>query len=489
MTRILAMMLLASSALAQIRMVALPGKSPLVTFRIVFLTGAASDPEDKPGLANLTAAMIAQGGTKDLTYKQIVDAMFPMATSVSSQVDKEMTVFSGTTHVDNLDAYYNLFRSMLLEPGWREDDFKRLKDDAVNYLRVGLRGNNDEELGKEALYGAIYEGTPYGHETVGTISALQKMTLDDVKQFYHDHYTQRAVIAGIAGGYPAKFVAQVTKDFEKLPNVRSFQAHPTHPKPIAHNRLTIVDKNTRSVAYSLGYPIAITRRNAGFPALLVAQAYFGQHRVSIGRLYQRMRELRGLNYGDYAYIEYFPRGMFLMEPNPNLGRQQQIFQMWIRPVEPATAKFALRLALFELNRLVKTGLSEEEFERSRDFVSKYVTLLTKTKNAELGYAIDSVYYGIPNYVPYIRSALAKMTREQVNQAIRSYLRPDKLQIVAVTRDGDAFKQQLLDAGPSPMTYNSAKPQDILDEDKVVENWNLNLRPEDIQVVPVDKVFE
>ena len=50
-----------------------------------------------------------------------------MAASVNSQTDQEMTVFSGTTHVDNLSAYYKLVHAMLLEPGWREDDFKRLE--------------------------------------------------------------------------------------------------------------------------------------------------------------------------------------------------------------------------------------------------------------------------------------------------------------------------------------------------------------------------
>ena len=63
------------------RTVTLPSKSPLVNIRIVFTTGAMVDPADKPGLAHLTAAMLAGGGTKDLTYKQVVDAMFPMAAS------------------------------------------------------------------------------------------------------------------------------------------------------------------------------------------------------------------------------------------------------------------------------------------------------------------------------------------------------------------------------------------------------------------------
>ena len=55
--------------------------------------------------------MLAEGGTKDLTYKQIEDALFPMAASVNVQVDKEMTTFVGETHVDNLAAYYKLLRA------------------------------------------------------------------------------------------------------------------------------------------------------------------------------------------------------------------------------------------------------------------------------------------------------------------------------------------------------------------------------------------
>ncbi|MDQ7052487.1 MAG: insulinase family protein [candidate division KSB1 bacterium] len=139
----------------KIEMVTLKNTSPLISFRILFNVGAASDPKGKEGVANLTAMMLSQGGTKTMTYKEIVDAMYPMATSFNAQVDKEMTVFYGTTHIDNLEKYYNLIREMLLQPGWREEDFKRLKAQAINFLKVDLSDNNDEELGKEALYRMI----------------------------------------------------------------------------------------------------------------------------------------------------------------------------------------------------------------------------------------------------------------------------------------------------------------------------------------------
>jgi hypothetical protein len=40
-----------------------------------------------------------------------------------------------------------------------------------------------------------------------------------------------------------------------------------------------------------------------------------------------------------------------------------------------------------------------------------------------------------------------------------------------------------------MTYNSPKPQEVLDEDKIVERWKIDLKPEAVRIVPVEKVFE
>jgi len=488
MKTLTAMLLLSAAATAQIRVVPLPGKSPLVTFRIVFTTGAAADPVDKPGLAELTAMMIAEGGTKDLTYKQIGEAMFPMAASLEVQVDKEMTAFIGETHVDNLAAYYKLLRARLLEPGWRADDFQRIKDDAINGIRVGLR-NNDEELGKEVLFAELYKDGTYGHYTGGTVSSLEKLTLDDVKQFYRSHYSQSNLFLGIAGGYSDKFLEGMKKDFRTLPTGAAFHPRNKPPAPITENRAIIVEKDTRSVAFSLGFPILTTRSMKEYPAMLLVASYLGQHRMSGGVLYDVMREKRGLNYGDYAYIEYFPQSGYSMEPPQNVARHQQAFQLWIRPVEPPTAKFALRLALYEFDKLVKEGIPQDGFDRTREFLTKYVNVLTRTKSAELGYAIDSIWYGAPNYVEMIKTAMSTLTRDEVNEYLRARLGNRHFVITVVTKDGEDFKKLLASDDPSPMTYNSPKPEAILTEDKTVEKYPLGLKAENITVVPVGSVFQ
>lgn len=470
--------------------VLLPSSSPLISFRLLFNVGAASDPKGKEGVANLTASLISGGGSRAMSYEQIVNAMYPMATGFGSQVDKEMTVFIGTTHLDNLQKYYQLVSDLILNPGWREDDFKRIREDSINYLKVSLRGNNDEELGKEMLYNSIYKGHPYGHNNVGTVESLQKLTLDDVKKFYQENYTQANFVLGLAGGFSKEFQARVESDFSsKLPAGKSAKLALAQPEKVSGLGMTIIEKDAPGTAISFGFPLPVKRGDADWPALLVMQSYFGQHRSSNSYLYQRLRQIRGLNYGDYAYIEYFPRGMFQFQPDPNLARQQQIFQVWIRPVEPKNGLFALKGGLYELNKLARNGMSKEDFEATRQFLIKYVNVLTKDQGSLLGYALDSSYYGIPTFTDYVRDQLTKLTLEDLNRAVKKYLQADNVNIVVVTKDAETFKKGALSNAPSPISYTSAPPKEILDEDKLIESYKLNFNPKAVEVVPVDQVFE
>lgn len=470
--------------------VLIPNSSPLVSFRLLFNVGAAADPKGKEGVAALTAAILASGGTSSMSYEQIVEAMYPMATQFSAQVDKEMTVFSGTTHIDNLQKYYQLISEMLLSPGWREDDFKRLKEDAVNFLRVNLRATNDEELGKEALYNFIYEGHPYGHHSEGTVESLERLTIEDLKRFYKSNYTRANLVVGLSGGYPAGFPSKVEEDFsKKLSPGKPLKIELPQPEKIDGLEMKVIRKNTRATGISFGFPISVTRGDADWPALLLVQSYFGHHRSSNGHLYQRIRRIRGLNYGAYAYIEYFPRGMFQFHPDANLARRQQIFQIWIRPVEPQNGLFSLRVALYELRKLIDNGISKEDFEETRLFLTKFVNVLTKSQDDQLGYGLDSNFYGIPNFTEYVRDRLARLTLEDVNRAIKKHLTADNVKVIVVANDAETFAKTAAEDRPSPISYPSPMPKDILEEDKLIVTYKLNLNSKNVEIVPVDQVFQ
>ncbi|MBK7726022.1 MAG: hypothetical protein IPI33_12530 [Dehalococcoidia bacterium] len=127
--------------------------------------------------------MITEAGSSELPFDEITRALFPLAASFSAQVDRDMTTFTGVAHRETLDRFLEVALPQLLSPGFREEDFSRLKAQHLNELTQDLRSNNEEELGKERLQELLFAGTPYGHTTLGSISGLTAITLDDVRQF------------------------------------------------------------------------------------------------------------------------------------------------------------------------------------------------------------------------------------------------------------------------------------------------------------------
>jgi zinc protease len=201
-----------------------------------------------------------------------------------------------------------------------------------------------------------------------------------------------------------------------------------------------------------------------------------------------LREIRGLNYGDYAYVEFFthPGGLFF--PLPNIARRSQAFEIWIRPVVPVNAQVSMRLSLYELNKLIANGLSQEAFDATRDYLMKNVYLMTASQDQRLGYALDSWWYGIPEYTETMRAQYSKLTRDQVNAAIKKYLSAQNLNVVIVTKDAEGLRDQLVKDDFSAIKYDSAKPNDIVEEDKIIGAYKLNIKPENVKIIPVDDVF-
>ena len=133
---------------------------PQLNVKMVFTAGSAHDPAGKEGLAALTAAMIADAGSRAMTIDQIEAVLYPMAGSFTGRADKEMTVFTGIIHRDHWQKFLGTVLPQLVDPGFRDEDFKRLKDAQLNALVQDLRSNNEEELGKERLQTNIFRGTP-----------------------------------------------------------------------------------------------------------------------------------------------------------------------------------------------------------------------------------------------------------------------------------------------------------------------------------------
>jgi len=197
-----------------------------------------------------------------------------------------------------------------------------------------------------------------------------------------------------------------------------------------------------------------------------------------------------MNYGDYTYIEWYSAGGSNMLPRPGYPRSENYFSIWLRPVQTAKglkgqyeelkdietghAHFAIRMALSEMSKLLTNGMSQKDFDLTRQFLRSYMKLYAQTPEQKLGYLLDSKFYGRNDWLAEADLLLADLTLDRVNEVMRRYWQTSNMEIVIVTDRSEVvpLARSLRDNAPSPMTYSNALkavlPETILAEDKEVQ---------------------
>ena len=482
-----------------------------VVIKFMFKNGSVSDPAGKEGLTDITADMIVESGTKNMTSTEIRKLIYPWSASMSSFTDKEVSIFTFEVPTKYLDQFYStVVKQLFLFPSFDKNDFDRLLSNQKNYVEQVIRQSSDEEYGKKYLEYVLFKGTPYSHLVQGSVSSLSSITLDDVKKHYKDVFHNDHVTMGIAGDYPSSILDQIRKDMLQLPAGQIPSPKLTPPSPPEGLNVDIISKKgALGSAISAGFPMNLTRASNDFAALMVANSWLGEHRKSYSRLYQKIREARSMNYGDYTYIEWYENGGSNMLPPAGTPRSMNYTSIWIRPVQTANglkkqypelsdirighAHFALRMALREMDQLIKNGLSKEEFESTRDFLKSYSKLYIETLSKKLGYLMDSRFYKRTNWITEIDGLLSKLTVEDVNNAMRKYWQTANMEIVIVTDESEAkgLEENLKNNALSPMSYSnnlkSSLPQSIISEDNEVAAYPMMVK--NVRIVNSDDTFK
>ncbi len=474
-----------------------PGSNKVV-IKLMFRNGSICDPAGKAGITALASELIMAGGTKDLTSVQIKDMLYPMAIRYYASTDKEVTVFTFETPVDFLNSFYPVMRDLLLKPRFDESDFSRVKSNQQNYVDQVIRSSSDEEYSKKALEDFLFRNTNYQHLVQGTSTGVKNITLDDTRNHYRTYFTSKNLMIGIAGNYTPEFLAVLKADMNKLSASAPVLPAPGKARNPEGMQVEIVSKdNALGSAIFMGFPLAINRQSDDFAALMIANSWLGEHRKSYSRLYQKIREQRSMNYGDYSYIEWYENGGQNMLPQPGYPRFSNYFSIWIRPVQIAKglkaqypeldgiktghAHFAIRMAVREMDNLITGGMSMQDFELTRTFLRSYIKLYAMTPAKQLGFLMDSRFYGRQDYLGEMDALLASCTAEKVNAAMKKYWQTQNMFMTIVTdaSEADELSKSLLANTTSPMSYsNSLKagmPESILREDDLVAGYKLNVK--------------
>jgi zinc protease len=245
----------------------------------------------------------------------------------------------------------------------------------------------------------------------------------------------------------------------------------------------------------------LTRASPDFPAVAFFTDYLGLHRQSSGRLFQELREKRGLNYGDYAYAEYFEQDGSSRFPRPNLARRQQLLSIWLRPVKPENALFAIHAALREYDGALARPIPEAEIVRYRTFLTRYTALEELTPSRRLGDALDDLAYGVAGppglipasggpYLDTMRDGWKALDEASLAAAAGRHLGTDGIAIAIIAKDGAALAEALV-AGSAvlPPVYESPKPKAVTDADAEIVRFPVPVKKDNVRVVFYGDLFK
>ncbi|RYZ21756.1 MAG: insulinase family protein, partial [Sphingobacteriales bacterium] len=195
-------------------------KQPLsakVVIKLMFRNGSMMDPAGKEGLTYLTTQTLIETGTKDLTYAQIQEKIYPMAAYYYGSTDKEVSVLTFAVPADYLNEFYPILKGLVLTPSFAQEDFERVKSNQQNYVDQVIRASSDEEYSKKALEDLLFRGTRYQHMVQGKSASVKSLTLQDVKDQYRNQFCRQNLTIGIAGNYSPDFLNKLKQDLAQLP--------------------------------------------------------------------------------------------------------------------------------------------------------------------------------------------------------------------------------------------------------------------------------
>ncbi len=401
---------------------------PLVTITATMKTGAWLDPADKVGLAGLAGATMRTGGTTRMTAEQVDEELEQLAAVVSVGIGTE----SGSAVLDvlkkDVSRGLRIFADVLMTPAFDPARVELAKLQAIE----GIRRRQDQPqsiVGREfakLIYGPAH---PFARES--SVESVTRITRDDLAAFHARTVHPNGIILGVTGDFEkSEMLALLRRTFGswKTGEVPAIVLPPVQTEEARSGKKIVrfVGKGTSQTHVRAGH-LTVKETDPDYPALSLLNDILGGSAFR-SRLFNDVRTKQGLAYsvGSALRAGVREQGVWLMRAETKLASTQEVIRRLVANVE----------------RLQAQPVTDTELAEAKEaFVNSFVFSFTSPSNI-VNRLIGLEYDGLPkDFLQQLRDKVVKLTRDDLLQAARKHLHPDRLRILAVG-PADALPQVL-----------------------------------------------
>lgn len=388
--------------------------APVAAIRVWIPGGART--EDTPGQSLVTGRLLTEG-TRRRDWKSLADEAEALGMDLSGGGNFDRHRLSLDALATDWERAVQWAAELLLESTFPEDRCAWLRRQVAAELES--LGDRPEVRTAWAFLEHLYAPHPLSRPLQGTRASLAALEADQCAAF-HRRGLEHGLVVGVAGEVdPAAVEARFEGLLEALRGEKEELAEPPDPQGLPEPRRVVTLERGQAQtgqAHLFAGHITVPRSHPDYEALEVAGVVLGAGAGLTGRIPDRIREREGLAYS--------ARGTTVAGCGLDPGR----LVVYVG-TSPATVEQAERGVREELERLVADGVTVEEMEQSRSYLLGREPFQRETARQWAELLADSVLYGVPLDQPGWREErLAGLTREQVDEAIRRHLHPDRLKV-------------------------------------------------------------
>jgi zinc protease len=371
---------------------------PLVAARLMLKTGAAADPNNRDGLAQMTANVLTKG-TKTRTAEEIARGVEALGATLSANAGWDSTSINISVMSANLAKTMEYVADVARNATFRKSELDRERARALDSLQVTLE--QPDAVAAMVASRLVFGAAPYGHNLEGLPSTLAKLTRDDLAKFHRAYYCPGNAVLVFAGDLSAEDAFALA---ERLFGTWTRGAAGSQPagglraRRSTGPRVVVIDMpDAGNSAVVIAGP-GIRRADPDYSKAIVANMVLGGGYSS--RLNQEVRIKRGLSYGADSSFE--PRA----DVGPFFASAQ---------TKHASAAELAQLVRGELDRLATTDVPEAELlPRKAAVIGGFAFSLETTSGIVNRVATLALYdqplSDINQYVPRMQAVTAADVR-------------------------------------------------------------------------------